>query len=46
MNQESEDSPLTELKYAGDFMQIQPEECVETPEFYGGKTYNWIFEND
>merc|ERR1712106_340834 len=36
MNQESEDSPLTELKYAGDFMQIQPEECVETPEFYGG----------
>eukprot|EP00092_Neocalanus_flemingeri_P057974 GFUD01069007.1.p1 GENE.GFUD01069007.1~~GFUD01069007.1.p1 ORF type:complete len:358 (-),score=107.51 GFUD01069007.1:27-1100(-) len=27
---------LKELRYAGDFAQIEPEDCIDTPEFYGG----------
>ena len=46
MNQPSGVSDLKELKYAGDFMQIDPEDCVETPEFYGGKHMKYRCKNN
>ena len=30
---------LKELKYAGDFKQIEPQDCVDTPQFYGGEKH-------
>ena len=30
---------LKELKYAGDFNQIEPQDCVDTPQFYGGEKH-------